>query len=62
MSIALHYREMAAIERRLADGSRLPNQREQHIKAAEKWEILAEEAEMFNQFERRSVPRSRPTF
>lgn len=62
MGIALHYREMAEIERRLAEESRLPNQREQHVKAAEKWEILAEEAEVFNQFERRSAPRSRPTF
>lgn len=61
MGIAFQYREMAETERRLAAQSRLPNQRDQHLRAAEKWEILAEELERVHQFERHPAPRAKPT-
>lgn len=39
------YRDLAAIQRKQADNAMLPSQRDLFHKAAERWDILAEQAE-----------------
>ena len=48
------YRDLAAIQRKQAENSLLPAQRELYHKAAERWEILAEQAERHEQYRRDS--------
>ena len=47
MNHASDYRACADTERREAEASRLPRVRELHLAAAERWDALAREAEIF---------------
>jgi hypothetical protein len=47
MSVAQSYRCFAETQRREAVAAMLPNVRNLHLSAAERWERLADEADMF---------------
>lgn len=49
MNHANDYRACAAIQRREAQASLLPRVRELHLAAAERWDALAREADIFEQ-------------
>lgn len=56
MGMSLQYRELALAHRQMAEVSRLSNIRENHLRSAEKWDLLADEAEWFEGFSSASEP------
>jgi hypothetical protein len=55
MSVALSYWSFAETQRREAVAAMLPRVRELHLSAAERWEQLAREAELFEPSRRKAM-------